>query len=73
MEKTRRWNVLQRICQGNAYGERLGMTREGGEQIRQRDHTFNALRGEQLKTLKKKDAQEEVVKEEKIFGGRTRV
>jgi len=33
------------------------MTREGWEQIRQRDHTFNALRGEQLKTLKKKDTQ----------------
>jgi hypothetical protein len=48
------------------------MTREGWEQIRQRDHTFNALRGEQ-KTLKKKDAQEEVIKKEKIFGGRTRV
>jgi hypothetical protein len=30
------------------------MPREGWEQIRQRDHTFNALRGEQLKTLKKK-------------------
>jgi hypothetical protein len=45
------------------------MTLEGWEQIRQRDHTFNALRGEQLKTLKKKDAQEEVIKEEKIFGG----
>jgi hypothetical protein len=49
------------------------MMREGWEQIRQRDHTFNALRGEQLKTLKKKDVQEEVIKEEKIFGGRTRV
>jgi hypothetical protein len=45
------------------------MTLEGWEQIRQRDHTFNALRGEQLKALKKKDAQEEVIKEEKIFGG----
>jgi uncharacterized alpha-E superfamily protein len=64
---TRRWNVLQRICQENAYSERLGMTREGWEQIRQRDHTFNALRGEQIKTLKKKDAQEEVIKEENIF------
>jgi hypothetical protein len=49
------------------------MTREGWEQIRQRDHTFNALRGDQLKTLKKKDAQEEVIKEKKIFWGRTRV
>jgi hypothetical protein len=29
------------------------MTCEGWEQIRQRDHTFNALRGEQLKTLKR--------------------
>jgi hypothetical protein len=29
------------------------MTREGWEQIRQRDHTLNALRGEHLKTLKK--------------------
>jgi hypothetical protein len=49
------------------------MTREGWEQIRQRDHTFNALREEQSKTLKKKNAQEEVIKEENIFGGRTRV
>jgi hypothetical protein len=49
------------------------MTREGWEQIRQRDHTFNALRGEQVKTLKKKDAQEDVIKEEKIFRGRRRV
>jgi hypothetical protein len=73
LEKTRRWNVLQRICQGNAYSERLGITCEGWEEIRQRDHTFNALRGEQLKRLKKKDAQEEVIKEEKISGGRTRV
>jgi hypothetical protein len=49
------------------------MTREGWEQIIQRDHTFNALREEQLKTLKKKYAQEEVIKVENIFGGRRRV
>jgi hypothetical protein len=49
------------------------MTREGWEHIRQRDHTFNALRGELVKTLKKKYAQEEAIKEEKIFGGRTKV
>ncbi len=64
---------VQRICHENAYRERLGIMREGWEQIRQRDHTFNALRGEQVKTLKKKDAQEDVIKEEKIFRGRRRV
>ncbi len=73
LEKTRRWNVLQRICQGNAYSERLDMTREGWERGLGTDKAawpyIQRASRRAVKDAKEEDVQEEVIKEEKLLGG----